>query len=380
MDFSFNEVQEMVIAEARRFAQERLAPRAAALDEKGETNLDGLRELGRLGYLGLLLPVEFGGTSVGAVAYIGALIEISKADAGTATAVSVQNSMVNEALLKYGSEAQKKEFLPLLARGEYIGCFSLSEPEAGSDPGRLQTRAIPDGDGYILNGTKIFATSGDIADVLIVFAQTGTAKDSSGISAFIIKRDTPGFRTGRHERKMGLRSAGCTELLFNDCRVPAAALLGKRGQGLKIALGMLDNGRLGIAAQALGIAEAALEEAIGYAKQRVQFNKPIAEFQAIRFMLADMATEVEVAKSMLFRAAWMKESGRHPFSKEAAMAKLFASEMAHRVCHKALQIHGGYGYMKDYKIERLYRDQRVTEIYEGTSEIQRIVIARHLLD
>ena len=380
MDFLLTEEQQMVIQEAKRFARERLAPVVDELDEKGEINLQALKELGELGYLGMTVPDEYGGVNVGPIAYAGSLVELSKADAGTAVTIAVHNSLVNEGILKFGTEKQKKEFLPNLATGKWIGCFSLSEANAGSDPGGLRLIAERKGDHFVLNGTKNFTTSGAFADVIMVFAQTDREKGSRGISAFLLTKDTPGFSVGKHENKMGLRTASCTELIFNNCTLPAEAMIGTENKGLKLALTLLDGGRVGIAAQAIGIAEAAYEEALRYAKERVQFKKAIAQFQAIQFMLAEMATEIELAKTMLYRVAWMKESGKTDFVKEAAMVKLYASQMSHRVCHKALQIHGGYGYMKDYKVERLYRDQRVTEIYEGTSEIQKITIARKILE
>jgi butyryl-CoA dehydrogenase len=278
----------------------------------------------------------------------------------------------------FGTEEQKKAFLPKLATGEWLGCFSLTEAGAGSDPGSLRASAVRDGDHFVLNGTKNFTSNGSFADVLIVFFQTDKEKGAKGISAFLVRNDAPGFAVGKHENKLGIRTSSTTELVFTDCRVPASSLLGKENKGLNIALATLDGGRVGIAAQAVGIAEAALEESVKYAKQRIQFGQKLAEFQGIQFMLADMAVDVEVAKTMLYRVASMKDAGRK-HTKESAMIKLFAAEMSHRVCHKALQIHGGYGYMKEYKVERLYRDQRITEIYEGTSEIQRIVIARSLL-
>ncbi|OQX94844.1 acyl-CoA dehydrogenase [candidate division KSB1 bacterium 4572_119] len=379
MEFSFTDEQKMVIKEAKRFAEERLAPDVEELDQKGEVNLTALKELGELGYLGITVPEKYGGVDMGVVVYAGTMLELSKVDAGTAVAVSVHNSLVNEGILKFGTEKQKEEYLPKLTSGDWMSCFSLSEANAGSDPGALQTSAVRKGDSFILNGTKNFTSSGDFADLIIVFAQTDKDKGSRGISAFILKNDTPGFSIGKRENKMGIRSASCTELVFDECEIPADSLLGKENGGLKIALTLLDGGRIGIAAQAVGIAEAALEEAIRYSKERVQFKKSLSKFQAIQFMLAEMATEVELAKTMLYKVAWLKESGKKDFSKEAAMLKLYASEMSHRVCHKALQIHGGYGYMKEYKIERLYRDQRITEIYEGTSEIQKVVIARKIL-
>lgn len=379
MDFELSEEQKMVIDGARKFAEKELAPVVEELDAKQETNLAALKTLGELGYLGMTVPEEYGGTGIGAVAYAGAMIELSKVDAGTAVGVSVQNSLVNDAILMFGSEEQKRKFLPKLTSGEWLGCFSLTEAGAGSDPGALRAVAVRDGQEYVLNGTKNFTTNGGFADVIIAFFTTDREKGAKGISAFLIPKEAPGFAVGKHENKLGIRTSNTTEMIFTDCRIPAGNLLGQENRGLSIALGTLDCGRIGIAAQAVGIAEAALQESVRYAKQRVQFGKPLAEFESLQFMMADMAVDVEVARTMLYRAAWMKDSGAKRFTKESAIAKLFASEMAHRVCHKALQIHGGYGFMKDYKVERLYRDQRITEIYEGTSEIQRLVIARSLL-
>ncbi|MBN2430672.1 MAG: acyl-CoA dehydrogenase family protein [Acidobacteria bacterium] len=379
MDYAFSDEQEMVIQEARRFAEEQLAPVVMELDEKQEVNMDGLRALGELGYLGMTVPEEYGGSEMGDIAYAGALLEISKVDAGTGVGMSVQNSLVNDPLLRFGTEEQKKKYLPKLAAGEWFGCFSITEAGAGSDPGALRASAVRDGDSWVLNGVKNFTTNGGFAEVIIAFFQTDKERGAKGISAFIIDSDTPGFSVGKHENKLGIRTSSTTEMVFEDCRIPAGALLGQENKGLSIALATLDGGRIGIAAQAVGIAEAALEEAIKYSKERSQFNQLISEFQGIQFMLADMATDVEVAKTMLYKVAWQKEQKQKRFTQESAILKLFASEMSHRVCYKALQIHGGYGFMKDYKVERLYRDQRITEIYEGTSEIQRYVIARNLL-
>ena len=379
MDFTFSEEHRMIIDGAKKFAEKELAPVAAELDEKQEVNIKALKELGELGYLGMTVPDEYGGTGAGAVAYAGAMVEFSKVDAGTSVGVSVQNSLVNDAVMMFGTEDQKKAYLPKLASGEWLGCFSLTEAGAGSDPGHIRATAVRDGDDYVLNGTKNFTTNGGFADVIIAFFSTDREKGAKGLSAFLIAKETPGFEVGKHENKLGIRSSSTTEMVFTDCRIPAKNLLGQENKGLNIALATLDCGRIGIAAQAVGIAEAALEEAVKYAKERVQFGKPLAEFEALQFTLADMAVDVEVAKTMLYRVAWMKDSGAKKFTKESAMIKLFASEMSHRVCHKALQIHGGYGFIKDYKVERLYRDQRITEIYEGTSEIQRLVIARSLL-
>jgi len=379
MDFELSEEQTMVIEGARKFAEKELAAAVEELDAKQEVNLAALKALGELGYLGMTVEEEYGGTAIGAVAYAGAMIEFSKVDAGTAVGGSVQNSLVNDAVTAFGTEEQKRAFLPKLASGEWMGCFSLTEAGAGSDPGSLRATAVRDGDSFVLNGTKNFTTNGAFADVIIAFFSTDREKGAKGISSFLVTKDTPGFSVGKHEDKLGIRTSSTTELVFTDCRVPAASLLGPENKGLSVALATLDCGRIGIAAQAVGIAEGALQEAVKYAKERVQFGKPLADFQGLQFMLADMALDVEVAKTMLYRVAWMKDSGSKRFTREAAMAKLFASEMAHRVCHRALQIHGGYGFMKDYRVERLYRDQRITEIYEGTSEIQRLVIARALL-
>ncbi|MBE0713147.1 MAG: acyl-CoA dehydrogenase family protein [Candidatus Aminicenantes bacterium] len=379
MDFTFSEEHHMIIDGAKKFAEKELAPLAAEADEKQEANVGALKALGELGYLGMTVPDQYGGTGVGAVAYAGAMVEFSKVDSGVSVGVSVQNSLVNDAIMMFGTEDQKKVYLPKLASGEWLGCFSLTEAGAGSDPGHIRATAVRDGDVYVLNGTKNFTTNGGFADVIIAFFSTDRDKGAKGISAVLVHKDTPGFEVGKHENKLGIRSSSTTEMVFTDCRVPAKNLLGQENKGLNIALATLDCGRIGIAAQAVGIAEAALEEAVKYAKERVQFGKPLAEFEALQFTLADMAVDVEVAKTMLYRVAWMKDSGAKKFTKESAIIKLFASEMSHRVCHKALQIHGGYGFIKDYKVERLYRDQRITEIYEGTSEIQRLVIARSLL-
>ena len=378
MDFAICEETRLIWDEARKFAERRLTPVVQELDEKQEVNMAALRELGDLGFLGMTVPEEYGGTGLGALAYVGVMIELSKADAGTSVGVSVQNSLVNDTILKWGTEEQKREYLPKLATGEIFGCFSITEASAGSDPGSLHASAQRDGDSFILNGTKNFTTNGGFADVIIAFFQTDHDKGSHGISAFIVPSKTPGFKVGKHENKLGIRTSSTTEMVFENCRVPSCALLGTENKGLNVALTTLDGGRIGIAAQAVGIAEGALEEAIKYVKERTQFGKKLADFEALQFMIADMTADVEVAKTMLYRVAWMKDNHlKH--TKESAIIKLFASEMAHRVCHKALQLHGGYGFMKEFKVERLYRDQRITEIYEGTSEIQRLVIARAML-
>lgn len=378
MDFSFSEEQKLVWEEARKFAERRLLPDALEYDEKQEVNMAALRELGQLGFMGMTVPEQYGGTALGAVAYVGVMMELSKVDSGTAVGVSVQNSLVNDTILKWGTEEQKQTWLPKLCAGEIFGCFSLTEGGSGSDPGSLKAYAVREGDEFVINGTKNFTTNGGFADLIIAFIQTDREKGSKGISAFLIPSSTPGFRVGKHENKMGIRSSSTTEMVFENCRVPASSILGVENKGLNVALTTLDGGRIGIAAQAVGNAAGALDEAVKYAKERTQFGQRLADFQALQFMIADMTVDVEVAKTFLFKAAWMKDQHlKH--SKESAIIKLFASEMAHRVCHKALQIHGGYGFMKEFRVERLYRDQRITEIYEGTSEIQRVVIARSVL-
>jgi len=379
MDFKFNEEQQMIINEAKKFAKNELEPMAEELDEKGLVNEAAIKKLGELGFLGMTIPEEYEGFDSGTIAYAGTMLELSKGDAGTSVAVTVQNSLVNDAIVFYGSEEQKKEYLPKLATGEYIGCFSLTEPNSGSDPGSITTSAIKEGDNFILNGTKNFVTNGGIADMAIVFAQTNPELKAKGISAFLIKMGTPGFEIGNHEKKMGIRSSSTTELILTDCKIPVSAILGEENKGLSIALGTLDGGRIGVAAQAIGIAEAALEESVKYSKERVQFGKPLSYQPVIANKIADMAMEIELAKTLLFKVAWMKESKQPKYTKEAAMLKCYAAEMSHRVCHAAVQIHGGYGYIKENKVERLYRDQRITEIYEGTSEIQRMVIGRAVL-
>lgn len=379
MDFKFNEEQQMIINEAKKFAKNELEPYAQELDEKGLVNEAAIKKLGELGFLGMTIPEKYEGFDSGFIAYAGTMLELSKGDAGTSVCVTVQNSLVNDAIIQFGTEEQKMRYLPKLATGEYIGCFSLTEPNSGSDPGSLQTTALKEGDHYIMNGTKNFVTNGSFTQLAIVFAQTSPDLGAKGISAFLIETGTPGFEIGNHENKMGIRSSSTTELIFSDCRIPATALLGIENKGLSIALDTLDGGRIGVAAQAIGIAEAAFEEAVKYSKERVQFGKTLSRQPVIAYKLADMAIEIELAKTLLFKIAWMKESKQAKFTKEAAILKCYAAEMSHRVCHAALQIHGGYGYIKENKVERLYRDQRITEIYEGTSEIQRLVISRAVL-
>jgi len=377
MSFQLTEEQEMVRLMARDFAAKELEPLAAHRDKEEIFPMDVVKKMGELGLLGMMVPDEYGGAGAGAVSYCLALQEIAYSCASTAVTMSVAN-LSTEPLLKFGDETQKARYLARLAQGELLGCFALTEPAAGSDPGSLSLRAEDEGDHYLVNGTKTFITHGQYADVVNLIARTGPEKGSKGLSAFIVEKDTPGFSVGSREDKLGLRASNTVELLFNDCRVPKENLLGKPGAGFKIAMVALDSGRIGIASQALGITRACLDESVEYANKRKQFGKTIGSFEAIQWMLADMATGIEAANWLIMSAAWRKDQGLD-FTKEASMAKLFSSELANKSAYLALQIHGGYGYLKEFKVERLFRDARATTIYEGTSEIQRLVIARNLL-
>jgi len=377
MPFQLNAEQKMVRLMARDFAKRELEPFSEKRDKEEIFPSDVVKKMGQLGLLGMMVPLEFGGSGAGAVSYCLALQEIAYACASTAVTMSVAN-LSTEPLLKFGDEGQKIKYLIKLAQGEMLGCFALTEPNSGSDPASLAIRAEDKGDYYLINGTKVFITHGAYADVVNLIARTGPEKGSKGLSAFIVEKGTPGFSVGSREDKMGLRASNTVELIFEDCKVPKENLLGKPGIGFKIAMTALDSGRIGIASQALGISRACLDEAIRYAKERKQFGRTISSFQAIQWMIADMATSIEAAHLLTLSAAGRKDQDV-PFTKEASMAKLFASEMANRTAYMALQIHGGYGYIKDFKVERLYRDARATTIYEGTSEIQRLVIARELL-
>ena len=382
MNLKLTEEQEMIRRMALDFAEREVAPIAAEMDEKGEVPFDNIKKMGELGFLGLTTSEKYGGVGADTVSYCIAIEEIAKACASTAAVVAIQNSLVNYGLERYGTEEQKRKFLVPLARGERIGAYALTEPEAGSDAASIRTMAVRDGDEYVINGTKHFTTNGGFADIIIVYATTDPSKGYKGIAAFLVEKGTPGFSVGKEEIKMGIRATNTCELIFQDCRVPVENRLGEEGQGFKIALSSLDAGRIGIGAQAVGIAQAAYEASLEYARTRVQFGQPIAKFQAIQWMLADMATRIEAARLLVYNAALAKdragETGAR-YSKEAAMAKLFASETAMWVTTKAIQIHGGYGYMKEYLVERYFRDAKITEIYEGTNEIQRIVIANSIL-
>lgn len=371
------EAQEQIRDMARDFAQTRLKPGAPQRDEAHAFPRTELNEMGQLGFLGMLVPEEFGGSDLGMVAYAAVLEEIAAGDGACSTILSVHSSVGCMPILRFGTDAQKRKFLPSMASGNWIGGFALTEPQAGSDASALKTRARREGDDYIIDGAKQFITSGKNGNVIILFAVTDPEAGKKGISAFIVPTDTPGYEVLSVERKLGQLSSDTCALAFTNMRVPAANRLGEEGEGYKIALSNLEGGRIGIAAQAVGMARAAFEAARDYARERQAFGKPILTHQAISFMLADMATQVAVARQMVLHAAALREAGL-PCLTEASMAKLFASEMAEKICSQAIQIHGGYGYLADYPVERIYRDVRVCQIYEGTSEIQRLVIARNV--
>jgi alkylation response protein AidB-like acyl-CoA dehydrogenase len=364
---------------ARDFARERLAPFAADWDRAGQFPREALMALGKLGLLGMLVPSVWEGAGIDHVAYALAIEEIAAGDGATSTIVSVHNSVGCGPIEKFGSDLQKERFLKPMARGEWLGAFCLTEPQAGSDAAAITTIARPSERGYVLNGTKQFVTSGQNAQIAIVFARTEGSSGKQGISAFIVPTDTRGFRVVRIEDKLGQRASDTAQIVFEDCEIPREQRLGREGEGYRIALANLEGGRIGIAAQAVGMARSALEAALAYARERTSFGVAIAQHQAVAFRLADMATQVDVARQMVLHAASLRDAGRACL-REAAMAKLFASEMAERVCSAALQIHGGYGYVNDYPVERIYRDVRVCQIYEGTSDIQRLIIARSLLE
>jgi len=370
-----NEEQALIRDTMRAFAQGELAPNAARWDREHHFPREELRALGALGALGIVVPERWGGAGLDYVCLAVTLEEIAAGDGATSTIVSVQNSVVCGPLNAFGTEAQKEHYLKPLARGEHLGCFCLTEPQAGSDAGAIAARAVREGEHWVLNGVKQFITTGKNADIAIVFAVTDKASGKRGISAFVVETGTPGYVVARVEEKMGQRASDTAQIVFENCRIPAANLLGREGDGYRIALANLEGGRIGIAAQAVGMARAAFEAALAYARERTAFGKRIAEHQAVNFRLADMATEIEAARQLVLHAAALRDAGE-PCLKEASMAKLFASEMAERVCSGAIQIHGGYGYLADFPVERIYRDVRVCQIYEGTSEIQRLVIGR----
>jgi butyryl-CoA dehydrogenase len=379
MEIELTDEHKLLRENVRRFAEEVVKPRAKEIDESGEFPRSFFDQAGELGLAGVSVPEEYGGAGMDTLSYCLVIEEVSRACATSGVILSVNNSLVCDPILKHGTEEQKREFLAPLAAGQKLGCFALTEPGAGSDAAGLRTTARRDGDDYVLNGNKVFITNGTDADVALVFASVDLEKKHRGITAFLVTADTPGYSHGSHEFKLGVNASGTTELAFTNLRVPARQRLGEEGEGFKIAMGTLDGGRIGIAAQAIGIAQAAFEEALAYAQQREQFGQPLSDFQAIQFYLADMATELDAARLLTWKAAWTKDQKKR-FTLEAAQAKLFASEMAQRVTNKALQIHGGYGYTKEYNVERYFRDARITEIYEGTSEIQKMVIADWVLN
>ncbi len=378
MNIQLTEEQRQVRDLCRQFADAELKPNARKWDHDHQFPAEAVKKLGELGLLGVAIPPELGGAGMDNVSYAVGMEEISRGCAGTGVIMSVNNSLYCDPVHKFGTDDQKREFLTPFARGERLGAFALTEPMSGSDAAEMRTLAVKKGNEYVLNGTKNFITNGPQADVVIVFAMTDRSKGHKGISAFLVPASVKGFSRGRADDKVGIRASGSCTLFFEDVVIPERFRLGGEGEGFKVAMQTLDGGRIGIAAQALGIAQAAYEEAVAYAKDRKAFGKPITQFQAIQFMLADMATEIDAARLLVWRAAWMKDQGvRH--SGESAMAKLYASEMCERVTSKAIQVHGGYGYVKEYDAERHWRDSRITEIYEGTSEIQRLVIAANVL-
>jgi butyryl-CoA dehydrogenase len=374
MDFALTKEQEMVRKMVRDFAEAELRPIAAEIDKTCEYPKETVKKMGKLGLMGMTVPKEFGGGGLDSVSYAIGVEEISRVCASHGVIMSVNNSLACFPIETFGTEEQKKEYLTPLANGQKLGAFGLTEPSAGTDAASQQTVAKKTDDGYIINGSKIFITNGAVADTIVIFAMTDKAKGTRGISAFIVDTKNPGFTIGTVEDKMGIRGSVQAELVFEDMLLPQENLLGDEGKGFKIAMLTLDGGRIGIASQALGIAQAALDESLKYAKEREQFKKPIGKFQAIQWMIADMATEIQAARFLVYKAAFTKDTEKR-YSAEAAMAKLYASDTAVKATRNAIQIHGGYGFIKDYPLERLYRDAKITEIYEGTSEVQRMVIA-----
>ena len=378
MDFDLTEEQRLIRETARDFAAREIAPKAAELDKSGRWPTEIVKRMGELGFLGMAVPEEFGGAGMDTLSYALAMEEISAACASCGVIMSVNNSLFCDPILKFGTDAQKKEVLTPCARGEKLGCFGLTEPMSGSDAQTMVTNAVKQGDSWVLDGAKNWITNGPHADFILVFAVTDRSTPKIKHTAFLVPRDTPGFTRNPPDHKLGIHAAHSCTVFFESCKVPASAVVGNVGEGFKVAMATLDGGRIGIASQALGIARAALDVSVPYAKERKSFGVPIAQHQAIQFMLSDMATELDAARLLTWRAATMKDAKvRH--SMESAEAKLYASEMCTRVAHKAIQIHGGYGYSSEFPVERHYRDARITEIYEGTSEIQRIVIAASVL-
>ena len=377
MSYNFTEEQLMIQSMVRDLARSEFAPKAMERDETKAFPFDNLQKLGELGLMGMMVPPEYDGSGADTVSYVLALAEVAYACASTAVVMSVHNSIVCESILRNGTEDQKQKYLKRLATGEIIGAFALTEPNAGSDPVRQTTKAVFDGDSYILNGTKRFTTTGKNAGLIIVTAKTDEEARHKGISAFLVDQGTPGLTVGPLENKMGLRASDTADLIFEDCRIPAENLLGNEGDGFLIAMTGLDGGRIGIASQSVGVAQAAFDASVQYTREREQFGQSISKFQGLRWIIADMATEIEAARLMTLSAAAMKDNSEN-FTLQASMAKLYASEMVNRITARAVQLHGGYGFTKEYPVERYYRDARVFTIYEGTSEIQRIVISNQI--
>jgi butyryl-CoA dehydrogenase len=378
VNLELTEEQELLQKSVREFAESEVKPWAKELDETGRFPREIFKKAAELGLTGIAFPEADGGAGFDHVAYTIVIEEISRCCASTGVILSVQNSLYCDPIHRFGTDEQKKRFLLPFARGEKIGCYALTEPQAGSNAAALQTRAVKKGEKYIINGTKAWITNGGAADAAIVYVNTDPAKGEKGITALVVEIGTPGFKIGKEEKKLGINATACCELVFTDCEVPLANRIGNEGDGYKVALSTLDGGRIGIAAQATGIARGAFEAALAYSQQRMAFGHSISEFQAIQFMLADMSTEIDAARLLVRKAAWKQDTGAR-FTRDAAIAKLFASEMATRVTHKAIQVHGGNGYSREYPVERAYRDARITEIYEGTSEIQRLVISSWVL-
>ena len=378
MNFNLTKEHKMIQKTFTRFTKNEVEPIAAEVDEMERFPKETVEKMQRFGMMGIAVPQEYGGAGADELSYVIAVEELSKACATTGVILSAHSSLGCWPIQKFGTEAQKEKYLVPLASGKKLGAFGLTEPNAGTDAAGQQTNAVLEGDQYRINGTKIFITNGGEADTYIIFGMTDTSKGLKGISAFIVESDTPGFTIGKKEKKLGIKGSATTELIFKDMMIPKENLLGKEGQGFKIAMQTLDGGRIGIAAQALGIAEGAMEKTIQYVKEREQFNRPIGKFQGLQFMMADMETQIQAAKLLVYQAAVAKAEGR-PYGKLAAMAKLFASETAMEVTTKAVQLHGGYGYTADYPIERMMRDAKITEIYEGTSEVQKMVVAADIL-
>lgn len=376
--FELTEEQKMIQEMTRDFARNVVGPRAKEVDRSHEYPKDTIKEMSELGLMGVEVPEEWGGSGMDAMCYVIAVEEISAACGSTGVIMSAHNSLAIAPIQKFGTDDHKKKYLAPLARGELIGCLALTEPSAGSDAAAIKTKAELVGDEWVINGSKLFITNGKEAGVIVLFARTDDDPGHKGLSAFIVPSDAPGYSVGKLEDKLGIVGSSTAELVFEDCKIPEANLLGERGKGFGVAMYTLDGGRIGIAAQAVGIARGAINASVEFAKERIQFGQPIAKFQAIQFMLADMATEIDAARLLTWRAAQMKMAGVS-YSKESAMAKLYAAEASERVTSKAIQIHGGYGYTKDYPVERYFRDSKITAIYEGTSEIQRIVISREVL-